>query len=355
MKKFLLTTIVCSGLLFQGRLAAQEADSDYLAIIANDSTKVYFPIDDAPTVTIASDTLLCVATSSKSYSAPFSQIAYFKLCKSSEITAIKNIGASQQSLTMSGALVYVSGLDANEKVSIFGVDGKAIAVTSANNSGTATVSLAALPKGVYVIKTRNNNYKLKKYHFKSSDGCYKAARGTVEETVNYMTELLDEAMPYLKWYYDEDLISTYLVRDDYDDIKVKPWTQAAAMALKAKVLLFAASPLFNADAPYYDGTTSAEQNKLVWYGTYDSNGWQKALAACEDFFTALATNGYYELWQASSKTPDKYRQAYRMGYVSENSKEVIHATRVVNVYGLQSTYCWWNWGLNTYDFPNKIR
>ena len=40
------------------------------------------------------------------------------------------------------------------------------------------------------------------------------------------------------------------------------------MALKAKILMFNASPLYNADQGYYGGTTEAEQKHLVWHGNY---------------------------------------------------------------------------------------
>ena len=97
------------------------------------------------------------------------------------------------------------------------------------------------------------------------------------------------------------------------------WTQAGAMALKAKILLFAASPLFNADKPYYS-QTSEQQKQLVWYGNYDATRWQRALEACQDFFIALEKNGYYELVKARSKTPAAYRQAFRDGYWDVNNK-----------------------------------
>lgn len=177
-------------------------------------------------------------------------------------------------------------------------------------------------------------------------------RSTVEETVNYMVSLLDEATPHLLWAYNGNTSET-------NATQTGRWTKAGAMALKAKILLFAASPMFNADQPYMhaDGTfkdsegNEKDVNLLWWYGNYDAKRWDTALAAFEAFFKALNDNGYYELWQAdlSGKTTDQaksdaYRQAFRMGYISETSKEVLHSTRVATVYGSQGTYCWWSWG-----------
>ncbi len=181
-------------------------------------------------------------------------------------------------------------------------------------------------------------------------------RSTVEETVNFMVKLLDEAIPHLRWAWDGNTTDT----DAYNN--TGRCTAATARALKAKILLFAASPLYNADQGYFGGTSEAEQQHLVWYGNFDQSRWEKAEQACREFFAAngesdplsstLGTGGtFYQLNQATENSADAYRQAYRMGYIYQGSKEVIHATRVATVYGSQGTYSWWNWvgiGRNSY-------
>lgn len=176
--------------------------------------------------------------------------------------------------------------------------------------------------------------------YTGNEGTYNLPRATVDSTVVFMTTLLDEAIPNLVWAYNGNTTET-------NSTQTGRWTKAGAMALKAKILVYAASPLFNDTEPYYDGTTEAEQDSLVWYGDYKAERWTTALKACQDFFDALSANGYYELTQAESKTPDAYRQAYRMGYILDSSKEVLHYSRVSNTYGSQGTYCWWNWALGT--------
>ena len=116
------------------------------------------------------------------------------------------------------------------------------------------------------------------------------------------------------------------------------------MALKAKILTFAASPIYNAAQGYYGGSSEAEQKHMVWYGDFKQERWEKALKACQDFFDALNANGWYELTQAESKTPDGYRQAYRMGYAYQGSKEILHSTRVGGIDAFKSgTYTWHQW------------
>lgn len=179
--------------------------------------------------------------------------------------------------------------------------------------------------------------------FSGTDTSYDMPRATVEETVNYMIKYLNEAIPNLPWSYEgADAITT-----------TGRWTKAGAMALKCKVLQFAASPLFNADQGYAGGSSEAEAKHLVWYGGYKAELWQQCKQACEELFQAMATNGFYKLNQViGAKTPENYRQAYRMGYVLLSSPEILHSVRVMAEDAFKSgTYSWHQWsdiGRNSY-------
>ena len=177
-----------------------------------------------------------------------------------------------------------------------------------------------------------------------SDNNAKFPRATVEETVNYMVGLLDEAIAVLPWAYNGN------TSDTNSTLNRKRWSRAGAMALKAKILTFAASPLFNSDEPYLNG--EAAQQKLVWYGDYSDARWQTALNACQDFFDGLNANGYYALEQAASASPHQYRLAYRKGYLYQTSTEPLHVTSVRDYdNAANGYYSWSNWvnlGRNSY-------
>jgi len=175
--------------------------------------------------------------------------------------------------------------------------------------------------------------------FTGLEGTYEIPRATAEETAEFMVGLLDEAIPDLLWAYNGNTIDTDAANN------TGRWTAAAAKALKAKILLFNASPLYNADQGYYGGSSQAEQEHLVWHGGFSQERWQKALAACEDFFSSNAANGnWYQLNQAtaSKPAPEDYRQAYRMGYIYQGSREIIHATRVTGQTSNKASYQWAN-------------
>lgn len=95
-------------------------------------------------------------------------------------------------------------------------------------------------------------------------------RNTVDEVVDYIVELLDEAIPEL----------TTTVRSEIDDLG--RITTPIAKALKAQVLVTAASPLYNNNEEFAtmknkDGTQLFSQDK-----TQEVEKWKKAADACRD-------------------------------------------------------------------------
>lgn len=65
-------------------------------------------------------------------------------------------------------------------------------------------------------------------------------------------------------------------------------TNVAAMAIKSRTLLYAASPTFNTDTPYM--SMDDGDNKLIIYGNFDKNRWKLAADAAQNAIAeALAT------------------------------------------------------------------
>ena len=183
--------------------------------------------------------------------------------------------------------------------------------------------------------------------FTGTESDYSMPRATVEETVNYMDKMLEDAIYSggLKWAYEG--------ADATSD--GGHWTLAGAMALRCKIWQFAASPLFNDTQGYAGGYSEAEQQRLVWYGSKRSDLWDKCLEYCRQFFNAIEANRFYELQQATgaNPTPAEYRYAYRMGYIRLESPEVLHSVRVAGYErpGGSTTYIWRTWcnnGRNSY-------
>ena len=175
------------------------------------------------------------------------------------------------------------------------------------------------------------------HSFAGNESSYECPRATVEETVNFMIRMLDEAIDSgaLPWAYDGI---------NANSSETGRWTLAGAMALKCKIWQFAASPLFNDNQGYAGGSSEAEQQHLVWYGGYRAELWNNCLTACQEFFNELGSRGYYKLRQSVNDTPAGYRYAYRMGYISQGSTEVLHSVRVqMGDASNSSTYLWHSW------------
>lgn len=131
-------------------------------------------------------------------------------------------------------------------------------------------------------------------------------RMTVEETVGFILKMLKEAGEYLPW--------TVSATDD------GRMTKAGALGLKVRVLLFAASPLFNDDAPYMPG--DAANAHAIWYGNKDSNRWQAVIDAAMEFLEELTNNGGYQLVNTGNPRLD-----FRSAYFNRGNGEVLISTR----------------------------
>ncbi|HHU95885.1 MAG TPA: RagB/SusD family nutrient uptake outer membrane protein [Petrimonas sp.] len=161
---------------------------------------------------------------------------------------------------------------------------------------------------------------------------YNAPRATIEETVDFMVHLLDEAAatPSLPFSIPESEKSQWAGR----------MTKGAALGFKAKVLLFAASPLFNDASPYSrEEPQDAVDSLHVWYGGYKPELWNRCLDACNDFFSQNASNGNpYQLLQPKSNTEEGYMAVYRQAYWTRgNSEKIIevHTRPYVDEWGDQ--------------------
>ena len=146
---------------------------------------------------------------------------------------------------------------------------------------------------------------------------YKQPRATAMETVEFIDSLIVCAIkePGYIWNIDNADIGQWSGR----------LTKASARALRAKVWLFAASPLFNSSEAYLqytpDKVTEYTNIEHVWFGKEDRSLWDKCLEYCNDFFTDNAANGnYYALIQPTSQDEAGYRTAYRRAYRYRNDE-----------------------------------
>lgn len=129
-------------------------------------------------------------------------------------------------------------------------------------------------------------------------------RSSVKDFVDYIIDDCEQAATLL-----EDV--------HYSENQRGRITRSACLALKAKTLLYAASPLFNTAEPYLP----TEHPELVCYGDYDVNRWKLAADAAKDAIEAALVDGFDIL---DTDNPEK---DYRDMWEIPDNKEIILAEK----------------------------
>src|SRR5690606_10597635 len=125
-------------------------------------------------------------------------------------------------------------------------------------------------------------------HVSASGEEVRVERQPVDEVLAYLENLLEVAI---------DVLTKELMNKTVEYGRI---TKLIALGIKAKVLVFAASPLFNGNTDYAgfannDGT-------LLFNSNYDANKWQKAVTALKEAIDLAHSLGHklYELDRKST-------------------------------------------------------
>ena len=128
----------------------------------------------------------------------------------------------------------------------------------------------------------------------ASDNEVRVKRSTVDQSVDYIVQTIDDAIIDLPV---RELSSNDLGRID----------QVIAKSIKSRILLYAASPLFNGNSEMYSGFIN-EDGEHYFNQTYDQTKWDLAKDASLDAINAALENGV-GLYEFSS-TPPNYEDEY---------------------------------------------
>lgn len=182
--------------------------------------------------------------------------------------------------------------------------------------------------------------------YSGADAEYNLPRASVKETVDFIVGLLDEVIKA------NTLPFSYAGASD-EKQEAGRWTVGGAMALKIKVLQFAASPLFNSAEPYYGSKYQMEQPDAVWYGNYDAARWTALKTACEDFFSKNKAAGEpYHILAPTANNQEAYAYAYRAAYMLQSSPELIATMRLTQS-ASGNNYGWVNLGIGNGNLANS--
>lgn len=137
------------------------------------------------------------------------------------------------------------------------------------------------------------------------------ARNSVDEVVKFISDELTAVAPGL-----DDVVPS-------PSLATIP-TKGVALAVKAKLLVYAASPLYNGGFAEALALKNADGKQL--FPAADATKWQKAKIALEDFLTFA--NGKYDLFKLNTGPGGSYdpdNSLYRLFIDVDNNKEIIWA------------------------------
>lgn len=162
------------------------------------------------------------------------------------------------------------------------------------------------------IRALNYSEMLKRYggvpiinkRFQLTDD-FQVKRSTVDEVVKFISADCDDAVSKLPATYTSNFRGRA--------------TKTAAQMLKARTLLYAASPLFNTATPYMD---LGEFNTLICYGNQDSKRWQLAADAAKAALDLAPAGGFSLI---TDKGVDKN---YKFAWEQNDNAEVVLAEKV---------------------------
>lgn len=161
-----------------------------------------------------------------------------------------------------------------------------------------------------------------------------AGRVPYDECVDWICGLLDEAAKELP-----------AIRTNKSQFGLA--TSVAAKAVKAKMLLYAASPLFNGNAEFYKDFKD-KNGTLLMPVTYDPNKWLRARDAIKEAIDLAEANGYGLYTKTDYKDgeddankypkvgPERCLRTQLVDWQSRNPEVLLAETRSEGSYGIQN-------------------
>lgn len=117
-------------------------------------------------------------------------------------------------------------------------------------------------------------------------------------------------------------------------------TSVMALAIRARMLLFAASPLVNGNEDADYAAFKNDKDEPIFNSTYDHNKWKRAVDAFTDLITEAESNGYGLYYEFNEDgTIDPFLSYSNMSYkeFNQGNKEILFA-RPNSDYGLYSQH-----------------
>ena len=138
-----------------------EVHDEYLVIYMEDQSKSVFLLDEYPVITFEDDSVVvnCQETQITIAYAAISDVCF--VTEDGTPTAIDDIiSDNPRHPDIKSGEAYFTDLEPGSRIRIHDMQGNTVATISVGADGKAVVNLRAMPKGVYILATKNYCYKI---------------------------------------------------------------------------------------------------------------------------------------------------------------------------------------------------
>ncbi len=153
----LLTLLLLPAQVLLARVA--EENVTCMVLTLNDGTVNRFALTDMPMVTYEGENRV-VSTGDEQFTTALSGIK--QLSFEQVPTGISEMIEESPKPVFTPGQARFEGLKTHATVSIYTFDGKMLSSMKANDEGSVSIDLSTLPQGVYILRTPNQSYKIKK-------------------------------------------------------------------------------------------------------------------------------------------------------------------------------------------------
>ncbi len=160
MKQRFSFLIVACALLGTATPAFAEDEEQAMVLHLKDGSQVAYFLSSRPKLTFF-DSKLTLKTVLAEVSYPTEELARYCF-ENTKPTAIGEVGNGQKAVRFEGDEIRLSGFASGEQLDVYATDGRKVASLRVGANGSATVSLQALPAGVYLIHHGVSTYKVEK-------------------------------------------------------------------------------------------------------------------------------------------------------------------------------------------------
>lgn len=161
LKTLVTLALMALMLLLPGPAFAESmVDVQCLVLTQTDGTVSKFALDDEPVITYSGGDVV-VSCGQRVLRTAMDGVASCSFATEKMPAGIDDVKADEGTVAFAFGSASFDGLAPGSRIAVYTLDGKVVANTVADGHGSASISLASLGHGVYILHTPRKSYKVK--------------------------------------------------------------------------------------------------------------------------------------------------------------------------------------------------